>query len=270
MTQPSKPKSGRNFARSINLFTLRFSRNWLKILTVIIGIYATLPIVTPALMAAGIEAPARVLYTIYSPFCHQFAFRSFFLFGEQSAYPRAITNTELNRFEPYAAQDPDFIQQYNYWFEFYNATSPPQPVTEADLLNFTPWLQFASRDFIGNQEMGYKTAICMRDVGIYLALFASLLIYNIPVVYRRIRPAPIWLYIILGVAPIGLDGFSQLLGYPPFNLWEPRETAPIFRIVTGVLFGFMTGWLAFPHFKIAMEETRQQIEQKFARAGIKI
>jgi uncharacterized membrane protein len=266
MTQP-EPKPNRAFARGVNRFTLRFARNWLKIVTVIIGIYASLPIIAPVLMAAGATAPARVLYTIYSPFCHQFAFRSLFLFGDQAAYPRGIANTTLTPFEPYAAADPEFIARYNYWFEFYNR-QPAPPVNVATLQDFTPWLQFASRDFVGNAQMGYKTALCARDMGIYLALFGAALIYNIPRVRQRLRPIPIWLYVILGLAPIGIDGFSQLLGYPPFNLWSPRETTPIFRIITGLTFGLMTGWLAFPHFEIAMRETREQIELKFARAGL--
>ena len=32
---------------------------------------------------------ANVVYKMYSPLCHQWAFRSFFLFGEQAYYPHA-------------------------------------------------------------------------------------------------------------------------------------------------------------------------------------
>jgi uncharacterized membrane protein len=75
---------------------------------------------------------------------------------------------------------------------------------------------------------------------------------------------------LLGLAPIGLDGFSQLLGYPPFNLWSPRETLPIFRIVTGALFGLMNVWLAFPYLELSMRETQEQIVAKLARTGIHV
>jgi uncharacterized membrane protein len=87
-------------------------------------------------------------------------------------------------------------------------------------------------------------------------------------VRRRLRPCPLWLYLLLGIAPIGLDGFSQLLGYPPFNFWEPRETLPVFRVLTGALFGFMNVWLGFPYFEQSMKETAAEIEAKFKRAGI--
>ena len=264
------PAPNRSFGRSVNRFVLRLTRNWLKIILVVLGLYSTLPIVTPILMKAGLEAPARVLYTLYSPFCHQFAFRSLFLFGDQIAYPRAAANSPLADYEPYAVTDPSFQAAYAYWYEFYRDTPFASPVQESELYTFTPWLQFASRDFLGNEQMGYKTALCARDVGIYLALFVGGLIYSIPVVRRRIRPVPILIYAILGVAPIGIDGFSQLLGYPPFNLWTPRETTPEFRILTGVVFGLMTAWLMYPNFEAAMRDTRQQIEAKFLRAGLPI
>jgi hypothetical protein len=73
---------------------------------------------------------------------------------------------------------------------------------------------------------------------------------------------------LFGIAPIGIDGFSQLLGNAPFNLWPPREALPIFRVVTGTLFGLANVWLGFPYLEMSMKETRDQILAKFARAGI--
>jgi uncharacterized membrane protein len=226
MTQ-STQTSNKRFAVGLNKFLLRLTRNWLKIALALVGLYATLPFVAPTLMHLGITGPARVLYTLYSPFCHQFAFRSVFLFGEQPFYPRANTGTELRPYEAYVA-------------------------------------------FLGNEQMGYKTTLCARDVSIYLALFAGIVLYSLPIVRRRLRPVPIWLYVLLGLGPIGIDGFSQLLGYPPFNLWPPRETLPVFRIVTGALFGFMNAWLGLPYLEMSIQETREQLEAKFARAGIEV
>ncbi|MDX2159779.1 MAG: DUF2085 domain-containing protein [bacterium] len=268
MTVTPPPTPDRSLARSLNRTMYQVSKNWLKIAIVFFGVYSTLPLLTPVLMQLGLQGPARALYTLYSPFCHQFAFRSLFLFGDQAAYPRTAAQTDLTPFEPYAIADPAFQQAYAFWFERYVGTPPTAPATEADLYVFSPWLQFAARDFVGNEQMGYKTALCARDVGIYLAMFAGALIYSIPVVRRRLRPVPLLLYVVLGLAPIGIDGFSQLLGYPPFNLWPPRETTPYFRVLTGVIFGFMTAWLAYPNFESAMRDTAAQIRYKFAQAGI--
>lgn len=265
---PRPPKPG---ALRANRFVLWLSRRWLTIATVLLGLYASLSIVTPVMMQLGLEGPARVLYTLYSPFCHQFAFRSLFLFGQQSAYPRAISGTSAIPYEVFVIDEPAFRAAYEYHYRRYHNNRPPDSLTLTDLTEtFTPWFQFASRDFLGSPVMGYKMTLCARDIAIYLGIFGGALIYSIPVVRRRLRPVPILLYAFLGLGPIAIDGMSQLLGYPPFNLWEPRETLPIFRVVTGGLFGFMNAWLAFPYLEISMRETRATVLAKLARAGIDV
>ena len=94
------------------------------------------------------------------------------------------------------------------------------------------------------------------------------MIFAIPAVRRKLRPLPIWLYILIGVVPIGLDGFSQLLSYAPFSLWPTRETTPAFRVLTGLLFGLATGWLGYPNVDLSMRDTRKAIAAKLQAAGI--
>ncbi len=242
----------------LNIWLLRLARNWLRVALTAIGIYAALPWVAPTLMRLGLEGPGRALYTLYSPFCHQFAFRSFFLYGEQPVYPRYNTGTTLKPFEAYAADLPEFAPNQSH----------PLGGPVGDLYAFTPGFQFMARDFIGNAQMGYKLTLCERDISIYTALFVGGLLYSRA--RRRIRPVPIWLYIWLGLLPIGIDGFSQMFGYPPFNWWPPRETTPFFRVLTGAIFGLMNAWLGFPYLEISFRETREQIELKLARAGITV
>lgn len=265
--QPQKPISSTRL--SLNLFVLRLSRNWLKIVIGILALYVGLALLAPLMMAAGLEAPARVLYTLYAPFCHQFAFRSVYIGGEQVFYPRAIANSGLQPFESAVYNDPSFLSSYNYYFaRSHNGQLPPPP-TAAELAGaFTPWLQFAAKDFPGNAQMGYKATLCARDVAIYVGLLAGAIIYSRPRVRRRLRPVPIWLYLFAGVLPIALDGFSQLLGYPPFSVWPPRETLPFFRVATGLMFGLMSAWLAFPYLAASFQETQRAIELKLAQAGI--
>lgn len=247
----------KRIAVRLNRLVLWLSRHWLRVVLLVIGAYAGLPFVTPTLMKLGLTEPARVLYTLYSPFCHQFAFRSFFLFGEQAAYPRASTGTELVPYESYLSTLPEFAR---------DRTTVWGPV--GDIYAFNPGFQWASREFIGNERMGYKMTLCERDVSIYTAIFFGAVSFGF--VRRRLRPVPIALYILLGLGPIALDGVSQLLSYPPFNLWPLRETTPFFRVITGALFGLMNVWLAFPHLEVSMQETRRDIEAKFARAGIPV
>jgi hypothetical protein len=59
------------------------SRHYLALLNGFMLFYFGLPVLAPVLMKADAPIPASVIYTIYKPLCHQFGFRSFFLFGEQ-------------------------------------------------------------------------------------------------------------------------------------------------------------------------------------------
>ncbi|HYO89373.1 MAG TPA: DUF2085 domain-containing protein [Candidatus Limnocylindrales bacterium] len=255
----------------MNRFVLSLSKHWLKVVIVVLALYVGLSVVTPVLMAAGLEGPARALYTIYAPFCHQFAFRSIFIGGEQSFYPRAIAQSGLEPFEGFVYNDPSFLSSYQFYYQrSHGGQVAPNPTAEELASTFTPWMQFASKDFPGNAQMGFKMTLCARDEAIYFGLLIGALIYSIPRVRRRLRPVPILLFVFLGLVPIAIDGGSQLLGYPPFNLWPPRETLPFFRVTTGLIFGLMSAWLAFPYLEESFAETRRSVENKLRRAGITV
>ena len=251
-----KPKKSTGLR--LNLWILSMARNWLKVALVIVGLYATLPFVAPTLMKIGATGPANVLYTLYSPMCHQFAFRSVFLYGEQPFYPREVAGTEYVPYETVTANSDDVYGEYrdDAWFREPDVTT-----------GFARSLWEPARAFRGNETLGYKTTLCARDVAIYVALFIGGLIYSIPNVRRHIRPIPLILWAIIGVGPIAIDGFSQLLSYEPFTLWPVRETAPFFRVATGAFFGLMNAWLGFPYLDAAMRDTQYDIERKLIKAG---
>ena len=234
------------------------ARRWLWIVMTLLGLYISLPWVAPVLAKVGLSGPANLIYTIYSPFCHQFAFRSPFLFGEQAFYPRSAARTGYKSFEEYAIGAPAFLEQYVYWSAFYYGEAPSRTPSVETLEDFSVAQQFAARHFIGDETFGYKTSLCARDLAIYSAMFVGGLIYSR---FRwRIKPLPFLLYIFVGLGPIALDGFSQLLSYPPFQLWPVRETEPIFRLVTGGLFGLTSAWLGFPHIERSMQDILEGIE----------
>lgn len=236
---------------------LGICRRWLELLTCLLALYVALPFLAPVFMKLGLEAPGRAIYTLYSPFCHQFAFRSWFIGGQQTVWPREIAGLDDVSFERAALDSPAFRELYARY-----AGRNPAEVTLDELSVFTPALQFASRAFAGDDVFGYKLSLCERDISIYGAMLVGALLYRR---WRRVlRPAPIWLYVLLGLAPVGIDGFSQLLGYPPFSLWPPRETTPAFRLVTGMLFGLMNVWLGFPWLEISFEELREPLERRRA------
>jgi uncharacterized membrane protein len=232
MDRPQVTGEARERAVGMHRAVRAFSRHWLAVLNTIVFLYVALPFAAPALMNAGLRTPARWIYTIYSPVCHQLAFRSWFLFGEQAAYPRALAGTSLTSFG--------------------QATGLP----EDDLL--------AARSYIGEEGIGYKVALCERDVAIYGGIFLAGIVFSF--VRHRLRPLPIMIWFILGVVPMALDGVTQLFsGFPilPQGIMA-RESTPFLRTATGLLFGVLNVWLAYPHLEQSMAETRAATTVKLA------
>jgi len=123
-------------------------------------------------------------------------------------------------------------------------------------------LEYA-RDFIGNKVVGYKVAICERDVAIYgsLAFFG----FVFQLTGKKIKKLHWYWWFIFALIPIALDGSSQIpslsSGWPA---WVPlRESTPFLRILTGSLFGIGTGWYMYPLMEESMKETRIMLNRKF-------
>jgi len=126
--------------------------------------------------------------------------------------------------------------------------------------------RFQARNYIGDETIGYKVALCERDVAIYLSMLIFGIIFGLS--GRRIKSLHWVLWLLIGLGPIGLDGFSQL--FSQFNwTWFAavipyRESTPFLRALTGALFGLSTAWFAYPNIEESMSETRQYFVKKFA------
>jgi uncharacterized membrane protein len=217
------------------------SRHYLALLNLLMLFYFGLPIVAPVLMNAGLKAPASIIYTMYKPLCHQFGFRSFFLFGEQAYYPLAEAR----------------IPGVETFEEASGITSVHDPIS---------YSRVEARNFIGNKTVGYKMALCERDMAIYSSIFLFGLLYA--ATGRRLKPLHWLLWMLIGIAPIGLDGFSQLFSQMEWSwlvsVLPYRESTPFLRVLTGALFGFATAWFAYPNLEESMVENRQFFIKKFA------
>ncbi|WP_376792052.1 DUF2085 domain-containing protein [Thermoflexus sp.] len=179
----------------------------IRLLTLGLWVYVGGAVLPPFLMAGGLADPASVLYTLYSFTCHQLPQRSFFLFGEQPTYTLENLRERVG-----LERLPDY-----------------------------PW----PRAFRGDPRIGWKIALCQRDLAIYtaMALTATLMLLQ----GRPWRPLPIWAFLAFGLAPITLDGGSQFVSYAlalvsPFT---PRESTPLLRVLTGALFGSTFAWTLF-------------------------
>jgi len=200
----SAPLPRSPLANAVDGLITAIARHWVAIFNTGWAIYLLLPIAAPILLGMGWFTPARVIYGLYSFTCHQLPDHSYFLFG------------------------PDPVPL----IPELEAGGMP---SELDVLR--------RRQFIGNPELGYKVAICERDVAIYGAVLVAGLAYAL--LRRRVRQLPLWLYLLL-LIPIAVDGLTQLIGL--------RESTWELRTLTGALFGAASVWFAYPYVDDAMQE----------------
>lgn len=214
------------------------SKHYLAIFNLFLILYIGIPFLAPIFKEAGWNTPAEMIYKIYRPLCHQWAFRSFFLFGEQAYYPHA------------AAKIPGVLT-----FE-----------QVSGITDLTDPSRLQARVFEGNSLLGYKIALCERDVAIWGAMALFGVVYALT---GRKLPKLHWLiWVLVGLGPIGLDGFSQLFSQIPSTIIQSilpyRESTPLLRTLTGFLFGLTTAWFMFPLIEESMADTRRLLAKKFA------
>ncbi len=137
-TPPVQPTALDRFADRIDATASWISRHWLLLANIMFLTYVGVPMLAPALMEAGATTPARVIYTLYIPFCHQLPERSYFLFGEQAVY--SVDDLRAGGVE---VSDNLFVR----------------------------------RSYIGDHDHGYKTALCQRDLAIYGSMFLMGLLF---------------------------------------------------------------------------------------------
>ena len=229
-----RPVTAKDRLNSRERFSLWFSRHYLALINVILALYVFLPILAPVMMKLGYTDHATTIYRLYRPLCHQLAYRSFFLFGEQATYPLEVP----------AGSDRLTYQQVSG--------------------NSGENMQLAS-EFIGNERVGYKIALCQRDIAIYSSLLLFGIIFGLT--RRKIKPLPWWLWLLLAIAPIGLDGVWQLVSQMQFSFlnWLPvRESTPFLRVATGAAFGWFTAWFGIPTIEESVREERLRLEAKSA------
>jgi uncharacterized membrane protein len=126
-------------------------------------------------------------------------------------------------------------------------------------------------------------ALCERDIGIYLFVLVGGVLFAFLRHRPWMKPLPLLAFIIIGMGPIGLDGFSQLFGYwaTPVDgsaasgiaefvqrIFPVRESTPLLRTLTGAWFGLCLVWLAYPNIEAGMKQTRAELEEKLKRVGV--
>ncbi|MBC7264186.1 MAG: DUF2085 domain-containing protein [Chloroflexi bacterium] len=102
------------------------------------------------------------------------------------------------------------------------------------------------RRYVGNTAIGFRLAICERDIGIYGGLLLAGLIFAL--LRERLRPLSVRYYLLL-ILPMVIDGSAQLLGLYESTWW--------LRLLTGVLFSIATVWLVYPMVEAGMRAVQR-------------
>jgi uncharacterized membrane protein len=225
---PPMSEGQRRIVVTADRFVFWLSKHWLAVLNVLAFLYVGLPILAPVLMHLGAERPAMAIHLIYRPLCNQLPQRSWFLFGPQSTYTPA-----------------EFLE-----------------LAGVDVVSNPVW----AGTYVGNEVIGYKIGLCQRCVAIHGAIFLFGLLYALG--RRRVRPLPLWAYVVFGLLPMAVDGGYQLMSTAlPILLPDlpirPYESTSLMRVITGTLFGLATVWLAYPYVQETMDEFRETLQQRF-------
>ncbi len=200
---PLAPAQSR-LARAANSLVLGIARHWLALFNIAVALYLLLPMLAPLFTHWGWTGPAGAIYGIYAFACHQLPDHSYFLFGAEPLY--SLPMLEANGL----AEGLGILER---------------------------------RGFIGNPELGYKVAICQRDMAIYASVLVAGLLFAL--VRRRLRSPSLRVYLLF-LIPIALDGLTGLFGLRESNWW--------LRTLTGALFGAASVWLAYPYIEEAMND----------------
>ena len=208
--QPVEEKKTQRFPRG---FIAWFSRHYMLVINLILALFILFTVAAPVCMYLGWDRSGRIIYLFYRQFCHQFAFRSWFLFGRQLYYPKQAVGDLLTYTEMFGQPADDLLM---------------------------------ARAVVGNEIAGYKIAICQRDLAMYGALLLFGFIFALS--GNRIPRIPLLIWLVLAVLPLGIDGLTQLssTGWNIFGLAQARESTPLLRSITGGSFGFFSGWYIYP------------------------
>jgi uncharacterized membrane protein len=245
-------ESRQGMALRLNEFTYWFSRHWLLVFTLFLGVFIGLPWLAPLFMALGWTPAGQVIYLLYTALCHQLPQRSFFLFGDTLMLPL------------------DKIQ--SIW------TNSDNPLV--------------LRQFVGNAEVGWKVAWSDRMVYMYSSLLLfGLLFWPLRKRLKPLPLWGLLLFLLPMAVDGSSHAISDLVGgidggFRFTNSWLAALAGNIFsatfysgdtlgsfnswmRLISGLLFGLGVIWFAFPRLHTSFNHSAGQIAAKLERARVK-
>lgn len=150
--------------------------------------------------------------------------------------------------------------------------------------------QLVLRQFIGTPEMGWKMAWSDRMISTYGGVWLGALVWGI--LGRRAPRVSLVMWIVLGILPLGLDGFTHFIndivagstgqGFRDTNDWLRVITGNLLpdsfyygnllgsfnswaRWISGLLFGFTTVFALFPIVRDSLHDTAASLDRQLER-----
>jgi len=244
--QPAPSPALRTIVITLQKAVLWLARYWYFIAMLLTAAILAAGVLAPALMAEGYPDAGQRIYRFLRSQNHQLPQRSYFLFGEAGA-----------------------IRSYSL----------------EQVLNFGAAPQHLE-DFVGNAEIGYKTALNHRMIAIFVGIFVGGLIWGL----NRQRPQLSFIWFLPLALPLIFDGLSHMIseasgeGFRQSNAWAVTLTANAFsqtfyqgtttgtlnwllRTVTGLLFGLGLAWWLFSYLSRRFIAVRLQLEPRLRKIG---
>jgi uncharacterized membrane protein len=211
-------------AITLNRGVYWLARHWVALFNVAIGLYLAGAVLPAILMHLGATGLAGALYAFYRPFCHQYPFRSWFLFGESAIHPlhEPIPIPEMNRMSRFVGS-----AEAGY----------KMALCQRDIAIYTAMLAVGMIYGVARKRFkisalplwlffGFSLVPMMLDGGVQWLSYA------------------IWQFL-------------------PGVLAEPFETVPAMRALTGALFGAGVIAVGYPYVNEYFEDVLRTLKLKF-------
>lgn len=225
---------------------LGLARYWFLLATLLAGTVLALGFLAPALMAEGYPSAGQAIYRFLAPHNHQLPQRSYFLFGQTGA-SLSYSREQVLQF----GANPNNLQA-----------------------------------FVGNAQVGYKTALNQRMIAIFIGIFGGGLLWGV----AGQRPRLKFVWFLAMTLPLIFDGLSHMVsensgeGFRQSNAWAVSLTGGIFadsfyagttigslnwwlRALTGLLFGLGLAWYLYAFLAGRFLTIRVRLEPKLRKAG---
>ncbi len=222
--QQEIPPQQRALVDTLNRFIFWLARHWLAVFNTLTGIFLGGAMLPPFFMQMGMTQVAHLLYAIYAPLCHQYPFRSWFLFGPQIAYPltHPVHVAEMNKLS-------DFIGDAH--------TGYKMALCQRDIAIYG----------------------CILLAGLVFALLRRRKSIQPWAMWQYFTFGILPMMLDGGIQWVSYLAWVILPGLIP----TPFETTPIMRAITGALFGLGIIATAYPYLNEYFEDVYHTLGRKY-------